>query len=87
MIVLSFFARDLNLFTLGEEEALSLGMRVESTKRVLLAVAAAVTGVAIAVSGPIETVFTSLPKGKFRGWLFSVSLFFCRLAFLVLFSG
>ena len=61
MIVLSFFARDLNLFTLGEEEALSLGMRVESTKRVLLAVAAAVTGVAIAVSGPIGFVGLLIP--------------------------
>ena len=61
MIVLSFFARDLNLFTLGEEEASSLGMKVESTKRILLAVAAAVTGVAIAVSGPIGFVGLLIP--------------------------
>ena len=61
MVVLSFFARDLNLFTLGEDEALSLGMRVESTKRILLAVAAVVTGVAIAVSGPIGFVGLLIP--------------------------
>ncbi|MGA2640021.1 MAG: iron ABC transporter permease [Spirochaetia bacterium] len=61
MIVLSFFARELNLFTLGEEEALSLGMRVEITKRALLAIVAAVTGVAIAVSGPIGFIGLLIP--------------------------
>jgi iron complex transport system permease protein len=61
MIVLSLFSRELNLFTLGEEEALSLGMRVESTKRLLLAIAAVVTGVAIAVSGPIGFVGLLIP--------------------------
>lgn len=61
MIALSFFARDLNLFTLGEEQALSLGMRVESTKRILLAIAAVVTGVAIAVCGPIGFVGLLIP--------------------------
>jgi iron complex transport system permease protein len=61
MIVLSLFSRELNLFTLGEEEALSLGMRVESTKRLLLGIAAVVTGVAIAVSGPIGFVGLLIP--------------------------
>ncbi len=61
MVVLTFFSRELNLFTLGEQEALSLGMRVESTKRVLLAIAAVVTGVAIAVSGPIGFVGLLVP--------------------------
>jgi iron complex transport system permease protein len=61
MIVLSMFARELNLFTLGEEQALSLGMRVETVKRLLLAIAAIVTGVAIAVCGPIGFVGLLIP--------------------------
>lgn len=61
MIVLAFFSRELNLFTLGEEAAHSLGMRVERTKRLLLALAAIVTGVAIAVSGPIGFVGLLIP--------------------------
>jgi iron complex transport system permease protein len=61
MVVLMFFTRELNLFTLGEEEALSLGMRVESTKRVLLGIAAVVTGVAIAVSGPVGFIGLLIP--------------------------
>jgi iron complex transport system permease protein len=58
---LSLFSRELNLFTLGEEQALSLGMRVEATKRLLLAIAAVVTGVAIAVSGPIGFIGLLIP--------------------------
>jgi iron complex transport system permease protein len=61
MIALSLFARELNLFTLGEEQALSLGMRVETIKRLLLAIAAVVTGVAIAVCGPIGFVGLLIP--------------------------
>ncbi len=61
MIVLSLFARELNLFTLGEEQALSLGMRVEAIKRILLAISAVVTGAAIAVCGPIGFVGLLIP--------------------------
>ena len=61
MVVLGLFARELNLFTLGEEEALALGMPVEVTKRVLLALAAVVTGIAISVSGPIGFVGLLVP--------------------------
>jgi iron complex transport system permease protein len=61
MMLLSFFARELNLFTLGEESALSLGMKVESTKRLLLALSAVVTGVAISVGGPIGFVGLLVP--------------------------
>ena len=56
MAVLFFFARDLNLFALGEEGAHALGMRVERTKRLLLAVTAVLTGVAISISGPVGFV-------------------------------
>jgi iron complex transport system permease protein len=61
MIVLSLFSRELNLFTLGEEGALSLGVRVERTKRLLLLLASVVTGMAIAVSGPIGFVGLLIP--------------------------
>jgi iron complex transport system permease protein len=61
MVVLSLFSRELNLFTLGEEGALALGLGVEGTKRLLLACAAIVTGVAIAVSGPIGFVGLLIP--------------------------
>ncbi len=61
MAALGLFTRELNLFTLGEEEALALGMRVEATKRILLGIAAIVTGVAIAVSGPIGFVGLLVP--------------------------
>ncbi len=61
MVVLGFFARELNLFSLGEEGALSLGVRVEWTKRALLGIAAVVTGVTIAVAGPIGFVGLLVP--------------------------
>ena len=61
IVVLSFFSRELNLFTLGEEGALSLGMHVERTKRLLLLLSALVTGVAISASGPIGFVGLLIP--------------------------
>ncbi len=61
MAVLAFFSRELNLFSLGEEGALSLGVRVEWVKRALLAVSAVVTGVTIAVAGPIGFVGLLVP--------------------------
>jgi iron complex transport system permease protein len=61
IVAISFFARELNLLTLGEEGALSLGVRVERTKRILLALCAIVTGVAISVTGPIGFVGLLIP--------------------------
>jgi iron complex transport system permease protein len=61
MAALFFFARDLNLFALGEEGAHALGMRVERTKRLLLAVTAVLTGVAISISGPVGFVGLLVP--------------------------
>ena len=61
MIVLSLFSRELNLFTLGEEGAFSLGVRVERTKRLMLLLASVVTGMAIAASGPIGFVGLLIP--------------------------
>jgi len=61
LAVLFAFARELNLFSLGEEDAQSLGLAVERTKRILLAVTAVVCGVAISVSGPVGFVGLLIP--------------------------
>ena len=61
MAALFLFARDLNLFALGEEGAHALGLQVENTKRLLLALAAVVTGVAISISGPVGFVGLLVP--------------------------
>jgi iron complex transport system permease protein len=61
IILLGLFSRELNLFTLGEESASSLGMRVERTKRLLLALSAVITGMAISVAGPIGFVGLLVP--------------------------
>ncbi|MFB6220767.1 MAG: vitamin B12 ABC transporter permease BtuC [Halolamina sp.] len=55
------YARDLNVLLLGEEEAAGLGIDVERTKRLLLAVSALVTGAAVAVSGVIGFVGLVVP--------------------------
>ena len=54
MIVI--MARDLNLLTLGDDEARSMGIRVGVTRVTLLGAAALVTGSAVAVSGAIAFV-------------------------------
>ena len=59
--VLGFLAswmqsRDLNALMLGEEEAVSLGVRVEPFKRTLFLLASLMTGAAVAVSGLIGFV-------------------------------
>jgi iron complex transport system permease protein len=61
LAVMGLFARPLNLLALGEEGAQSLGLGVEPAKRVLLAVTAAVAGVAISISGPVGFVGLLIP--------------------------
>jgi iron complex transport system permease protein len=61
LVVLGLFARPLNLLALGEEGAQSLGLSVERAKRALLAVTAAVAGVAISISGPVGFVGLLIP--------------------------
>jgi iron complex transport system permease protein len=60
---LVFFAhgRALNLLVLGEEEAQSLGLRVQRTRGVLLVAAALTTGAAVAVSGLVGFVGLVVP--------------------------
>jgi iron complex transport system permease protein len=60
-LVLFAHARELNLMLLGEEDAASLGVEVERTKRVLLAVSAVLTGAAVAVAGVIGFVGLIVP--------------------------
>jgi len=61
MAVLFLFTRELNIFALGEENAHSLGMHVERTKRVILAITAVITGMAISISGPVGFVGLLIP--------------------------
>jgi len=55
------FTRDLNVLLLGEEDARTLGIEVERTKRVLLAVGSVVTAAAVAVAGVIGFVGLVVP--------------------------
>jgi iron complex transport system permease protein len=61
MALLFLFARELNLFALGEESAHSLGMHVERTKRIILAITSVLTGMAISISGPVGFVGLLIP--------------------------
>ncbi len=55
------FARDLNLFALGEESARHLGVETESLKRKLIAATALLTAAAVSVSGTIGFVGLMVP--------------------------
>ncbi|ESS08252.1 MAG: ABC-type Fe3+-siderophore transport system, permease component [uncultured archaeon A07HN63] len=59
--ILLAYARDLNVLLLGEEAAAGLGVAVERTKRILLAVSALLTAAAVAVSGVIGFVGLIVP--------------------------
>lgn len=60
-VVLMAFARDLNVLLLGEDDAHTLGIEVERTKRILLATSSIVTAAAVAVSGVIGFVGLIVP--------------------------
>ena len=60
-VVLLAYARDLNVLLLGEEDAHTLGIEVERTKRVLLAVSSVATAAAVAVAGVIGFVGLIVP--------------------------
>ena len=59
--VLFAYARDLNVLLLGEADAHTLGIEVERTKQILLAVSAVITGAAVAVAGVIGFVGLIVP--------------------------
>ena len=60
-LVLLAYARDLNVLLLGEEDAHALGVSVERTKRLLLALSSVVTAAAVAVTGIIGFVGLIVP--------------------------
>jgi iron complex transport system permease protein len=55
------YARDLNVLLVGEDDAHTMGVEVERTKRVLLAVASILTAAAVAVAGVIGFVGLVVP--------------------------
>ena len=59
--VLNVYSHDLNVLLMGEEDAHALGIEVERTKRVLLAVASVITAAAVAVAGVIGFVGLVIP--------------------------
>ena len=60
-VVLLWYSRDLNVLLLGEDEAATLGIEVERTKRILLGVSTLITAAAVAVSGVIGFVGLIVP--------------------------
>jgi iron complex transport system permease protein len=54
-------SRELNAMLLGEENATDLGIRVESTKRIILVLTAFTVGACVAVSGVIGFVGLIIP--------------------------
>ena len=56
-----FFARELDILLQGEQRALELGVDVERVKKILLVTAAALTAVAVSVSGIIGFVGLVIP--------------------------
>ncbi|MFC6904520.1 vitamin B12 ABC transporter permease BtuC [Halalkalicoccus tibetensis] len=60
-VLLMVYASDLNVLLLGEEDAQSLGIEVERTKRLLLAAASVITAAGVAVSGVIGFVGLIVP--------------------------
>lgn len=61
MIILNFFARDLNIMLTGEESAKSLGVNVEKTKVYILLLGTFITSVVVSVSGIIGFVGLIIP--------------------------
>jgi iron complex transport system permease protein len=61
-LILSYiFCLDLNAMALGEEQALHLGVNVESKKRIFFIVAALLTGFSVALAGQIGFVGLIIP--------------------------
>ena len=61
LIVAYFFCFDLNALSLGEEDALHLGVNVERSKRVLLLLASFLAGLSVSLAGAIGFVGLVVP--------------------------
>jgi len=82
------FCLDLNAFSLGEEEAMHLGIDVEKSKRLLFIIASLLTGCSVSVGGIIGFVGLVVPHfvRMFVGSdhrILLVSSFLCGAAFLI----
>lgn len=60
-LLIQFFARDLNLMLMGEDTAKSLGVDVESLKKILLVLCSILVAVTVSVSGIIGFVGLIIP--------------------------
>jgi len=61
LVLLMFQARRMNILSLGESTARSLGVHVEKTKKIVFILAALLTGMAVSVSGMIGFVGLVVP--------------------------
>lgn len=61
LIALFAFARDLNVFSMGEETARHLGLETENLKIIIIAITSLITAAAVAVSGIIGFVGLVVP--------------------------
>ncbi len=82
------FCFDLNAFSLGEEEALHLGINIERTKRLLFIIASLLTGLSVSVAGIIGFVGLVVPHfvRMFLGRdhrILLISSFLCGGSFLI----
>ncbi len=88
LIASYFFCLQLNAFSLGEEEALYLGINVEKTKRMLFILASLLTGCSVSIAGVIGFVGLVVPHfvRMFVGWdhrILLISSFLCGAGFLI----
>lgn len=60
-LILFLYSRDLNVLSLGEEEAVHLGINTEKTKRILMLVSAFITAIAVSIAGCIGFVGLIIP--------------------------
>ncbi|MFA4880530.1 MAG: iron chelate uptake ABC transporter family permease subunit [Candidatus Doudnabacteria bacterium] len=61
IITVSLFARDLNVISIGEEEAQHLGVEVETVKKILFIITSLITGAVVALTGLIGFVGLVIP--------------------------
>jgi len=60
-IITFIFSRDLNLLATGSDTAMSLGVEVETTKKILLVISSVIIGACVSVSGVIGFVGLVIP--------------------------